>query len=296
MADAPNGPLLSVIVPVYNEAATVGELLRRLLAAPYPDKQIIIVDDGSDDETAAAIGDWEAVANVVVLRHTANRGKGAAVRTGLGAATGRITVIQDADLEYDPGDLPAVVQPIQRGEALAVYGSRYLRPVGLPWSRFRLAVVLLNGLVRFLYGQRLTDEATCYKALPTALYRALNLRSEGFELCPEITANLCRSGVRIVEAPISYHPRGAGDGKKIGWRDAWRGFWALVKWRFVPFDRAAVVKLLDDDDLCCFLPLTGQNSDATVPRLSGTWGGTARGRMSRGIRSPLGEGAGRCEP
>jgi len=227
-----DAPLLTVIVPVYNEAATVGELLRRLLAAPYPDKQIIIVDDGSRDGTAAILQSWANCPNILLLRHGENRGKGAAVRTGLERATGQITIIQDADLEYDPNEFPAVIEPIRRGDAQVVYGSRYLRPVErLPWSRFRVAVVLLNVLVRGLYGQRLTDEATCYKAMPTELYRSLQLRSNGFELCLEITSKICRAGIHILEVPISYHPRSANEGKKIGWRDAFRGCWAVAKWR-----------------------------------------------------------------
>jgi dolichol-phosphate mannosyltransferase len=228
-------PLVSVLVPVYNEAATVGELLRRLLASPYPDKQIVIVDDGSRDATAQVLRAWAGHSQILILRHEQNRGKGAAIRMALAHATGQIAIIQDADLEYDPNDFPAVIEPIRRGDASAVYGSRYLSPrERLPWSRFRIAVVLLNATVRLLYGLRLTDEATCYKAMPVELMRALDLRAERFDLCPEITAKLCRRGIRIIEVPIRYAPRSARDGKKIGWRDAVGTFWALLKWRFAP--------------------------------------------------------------
>jgi dolichol-phosphate mannosyltransferase len=231
-------PLLTVVVPVYNEKPTIERLLQRLLEAPYSDKEIIVVDDGSDDGTAEILERWGGRANILVLRHSGNRGKGAAVRTGLDYAHGDFTIIQDADLEYDPADWPRLIEPLRCGEATVVYGSRYLRPATpLPWSKFRVAVCLLNLLVRLLYGRRLTDEATCYKVLPTPLLRALDLRAERFELCAEITAKVCRLGVPLVEVPISYRPRRADEGKKIGWRDAWATVETLLQWRFRPLPR-----------------------------------------------------------
>ncbi|MBX9583683.1 MAG: glycosyltransferase family 2 protein [Gemmataceae bacterium] len=231
-------PVLSVIVPVYNEERTVGELLRRVAAAPYPfpDREVIVVDDGSTDRTPGLLREWGDRPGFRVLGHPRNRGKGAAVRTGLAAARGEVVLVQDADLEYDPGDYPRLVGPILRGEADAVYGSRYLGPAGRAgWDRFRAAVWLLNGAVRLLYGRRLTDEATGYKALRRELVPRLCLEAERFELCPEITAKLCRLGVGIVEVPVSYTPRTARDGKKIGWRDVWPAFATLVRWRFAHF-------------------------------------------------------------
>jgi dolichol-phosphate mannosyltransferase len=193
---------------------------------------VIVIDDGSSDATPRLLEAWADRPGFRVLRHVKNQGKGAAVRTGLALAQGEVTIIQDADLEYDPADYTRLVEPIRRGEAEVVYGSRYLAPTRrLPWTKFRLGVMLFNGMVRVLYGQRLTDEATCYKAARTGLWRSLNLRAERFELCPEMTAKLCRRGVRIVEIPISYHPRGAEAGKKIGWRDAVQTVWALIQWR-----------------------------------------------------------------
>jgi dolichol-phosphate mannosyltransferase len=231
-------PSLTVIVPVYNEKPTIERVLQRLLEAPYPDKEVIVVDDGSDDGTSSVLDRWTAHPNILVLHHAYNRGKGAAVRTALARARGAIAIIQDADLEYDPDDWPRLIEPIRRGEALIVYGSRYLRSShSLPWSRFRLAVSLLNLLARLLYGQRLSDEATCYKAMPTELFRALDLRAQRFELCAEITAKVCRLGLPILEVPISYRPRTSEEGKKIGWRDAWSTFWTLVRWRFLPLTR-----------------------------------------------------------
>jgi dolichol-phosphate mannosyltransferase len=228
-------PLLTVIVPVYNERPTIEQVLQRLVAAPYPDKEIIVVDDGSEDGTAAVLDRWSGHPNILVLRHARNRGKGAAVRTALAHASGTITIIQDADLEYDPVDWPRLIEPIRRGGAAIVYGSRYLRPARpLPRSKYRLAVSMLNMLVRLLYGRRLSDEATCYKAMPTALFGALDLHSQRFELCAEITAKVCRLRLPILEVPISYQPRTAAEGKKIGWRDAWSTVWTLLRWRFLP--------------------------------------------------------------
>lgn len=224
---------ISVVVPVYNEKRTIDQLLRRLLAGPYPDKEIIVVDDGSSDGTAEILKKWRQVPGVVVLRHEVNRGKGSAIRTGLALARGEVTIIQDADLEYDPNDMPLLVDKILDGEADVVYGSRYLAPAApLPWTKFRLAVAFLNFLVRLLYGQRITDEATCYKAFRTSLLLAMDLKSERFEFCPEVTAKVCRLGHKIIEVPISYNPRTVEEGKKINWRDGWLAIWTLFKWRF----------------------------------------------------------------
>jgi glycosyltransferase involved in cell wall biosynthesis len=231
-------PLLSVIIPVYNEERTVNALLKRVVSGPYPypEKEVIVVDDGSRDGTAAILEGWRDSPEVLLLRHPSNRGKGAAVRTGLVHARGEITLIQDADLEYDPADYPRLVEVLRQGQVPVVYGSRYLRPRGrLPWSKFRCAVCLLNLAVRLLYGRRLTDEATCYKALRTDLFRRLDLRAERFELCAEMTAKICRLGLPIVEVPISYSPRQLQEGKKIRWSDAWMTMWTLLRWRVCLF-------------------------------------------------------------
>lgn len=229
-------PLLTVIVPVYNEEGTVAELLRRLVAGPYQDKEIIVVDDGSTDATAARLEPWQGRGGVVVVRHGRNLGKGRAIQTGLALARGEITIIQDADLEYDPADMPKLVELIRTGAAVVVYGSRYLAPAqALPWTRFRLAVMVLNGLVRLLYGQKLTDEATCYKAFRTDFLRSLRVQAQRFEFCPEVTAKTSRLGQTIREVPIAYRPRGLAEGKKIRWRDGWQALWTLVQWRFHPW-------------------------------------------------------------
>jgi glycosyltransferase involved in cell wall biosynthesis len=225
--------LLTVLVPVYNEAATIDALLRRVLAAPYR-KQVVVVDDGSRDDTQSVLQRWEGRANFVFLRHAVNRGKGAAIRTGLDRARGKFTLIQDADLEYDPGEYPRMLEPLVAGQADVVYGSRYLdmqAPGRAPWTLNRVGVVGLNLWLRLLYGVRLTDEATCYKAFPTEVLRRMDLACERFEFCPEVTAKASRLGLRIHEVPISYRPRGLKEGKKIRWRDGWVAAATLWKYR-----------------------------------------------------------------
>lgn len=228
-------PSLTVIVPAYNEAAMVSALLQRVVDAPYVDKQIVVVDDGSTDGTAASLAPWSSVPGVVVLRHAVNRGKGAAVRTALPYAVGTVTLIQDADLEYDPNDYAKLVEPILKGGSEVVYGSRYIGRQRLRWTRFRAGVSALNLMVRLLYGCRLTDEATCYKAAPTWLWRSLSLEAERFELCAEVTAKVCRLNIPIREVPIRYIPRSVAEGKKIGWADVWPTIKMLIRWRFRTF-------------------------------------------------------------
>jgi glycosyltransferase involved in cell wall biosynthesis len=214
-------PLLTVIIPAYNEARTIGELVARVRDTPLP-KQIIVVDDGSTDSTTAKLEAWP----VTVLTQPVNRGKGAAIRTGLEHAEGTYTIIQDADLEYEPQDYPRLLAPLLAGRADAVYGARRLR-----WSVGHFGVSVLNRLVRWLYGMRITDEATCYKIFRTHDLRAMDLRCERFEFCPEVTAKACRMGLRIVEVPIGYSPRTVSDGKKIRWRDGYEAIKTLWRWR-----------------------------------------------------------------
>jgi dolichol-phosphate mannosyltransferase len=224
---------LSVIVPVYNEVRTIDAILDRLSRSlvDFGETQVIVVDDGSTDGTATRLHAWAERPGFCVVYHRVNLGKGSAVRTGLQQARGDVVIVQDADLEYDPGEIPKIVAPILEGRTQVAFGSRYLRG-RQPWSKFRLAVVLLNALSALLYRQRLTDQATCYKAMPLTLWRALRLTSERFELCAEITAKLGRNRIPILEIPISYHPRGRADGKKIGSRDALMAVATLCRLRF----------------------------------------------------------------
>jgi glycosyltransferase involved in cell wall biosynthesis len=255
-------PTLTVLVPVFNEAGTVGKVLQRLVENLTIDKEILVVDDGSTDATPAILTKWAGVPGVAVFQHSQNRGKGAAIHTGLAHARGKFTIIQDADMEYDPRDIPHVLAPLLHGEADVAYGSRYAAPdKSLPWSKFRIAVVLLNTLVRILYGRQLTDVATCYKAFPTDLLRALALRSNRFDICLEMTAKVCRLGLRVVEVPISYKPRSKAEGKKIGWRDAGQGVWTLLRWRWMDWVR-------DDDRR----HERSQKRDAGAPALPGDSG------------------------
>lgn len=224
------GGLVSVVVPVYNEAATIGNVIERLRRLPFP-AEIVVVDDGSTDGTSDVLREF---ADVRVIRHAVNRGKGAAIRSALPHCTGDIVVIQDADLEYDTEELPRVVQPLLEQQAAVVYGSRFLDglPAGMPWPN-KIMNIVLRVLVRLLYGVALTDEATCYKAVRTDLLRALNLRCERFEFCPEVTAKVIRYGFRIIEIPLkNYRPRSVRDGKKIGWRDGIEAIKTLIYWRF----------------------------------------------------------------
>ena len=168
-----------------------------------------------------------------VLTHEKNRGKGAAIRTALAEARGEFVVIQDADLEYDPQEYPRLLAPIVKGESNVVYGSRYMGHTNpLPFTHFKVAVLLLNAMANLLYGTRLTDEATCYKMFRTSLIRSLPLKCERFEFCPEVTAKVAKRGERILEIPITYHYRTKAQGKKIGWSDGFEAIWTLLRYRF----------------------------------------------------------------
>ncbi len=223
---------LTIIVPVFNEERTLDAVLERIRQLPVDRPEVIIVDDGSCDATPELLGKWQGTPGWLLLRHATNRGKDAAVRTALAHATWKVAIDQDADSEYDPSDIPAVFEPVLSGRVPVVFGSRYLDAHRkLPWTRFRLAVQLLNNLSRLLYRQHLTDQATCYKAMPLSLWRALDLRADRFELCAEITAKLGRWRIPILEVPIRYFPRSRADGKKIGWRDAVSAAMTLIRLR-----------------------------------------------------------------
>lgn len=224
---------LSVIMPVYNERETLEEIVRQVLATGLAD-EIVMVDDGSTDGTREIMKQWENGGIIRVIYHEENRGKGSAVRTGFGAATGDIFIIQDADLEYDPRDYADVVQPIREGRADVVYGSRFL---GKParkmnfWHRVGNGVLTL--MTNILYNLDLSDMETCYKCFRAEVVRDIPLRSRRFEFEPEVTAKVAKRGYRIIEVAISYYGRDFDEGKKItGW-DAIPAIWALIKYRFV---------------------------------------------------------------
>jgi dolichol-phosphate mannosyltransferase len=228
-----NAPLLTVIVPVFNEAATINELLRRVIQAPYS-KQIVVVDDGSTDGTSDILSLWERVPMVQICRHDRNRGKGRSIRTALEHACGHFVIIQDGDLETDPHDYPLLIEPLARGQADFVIGSRFASGTELAArgnSLFRLGVQLLNLAIRVLYGARVSDEACCYKALSTQVLKSLDLHCERFEFCPEVVAKAIRLNLRIAEVAIRYYPRTAANGKKLRYRDGLRAIWCLWKLR-----------------------------------------------------------------
>lgn len=217
-------------MPALNEEETIAEVLNRVLALPLR-LQVIVIDDGSDDRTPEILKEFGD--KIVVLTNPRRSGKGMAIRNGLEFATGKVVVIQDADLEYAPEDLPDLVQPILDGSANVVYGTRFSR--GLPPSMKlpnKIVNVLLRWSVAFLFWHRISDEATCYKAFRRTLLQDMNLECTSFEFCPEVTAKAFRMGERILELPIRYEARSYAAGKKIRWTDAPIAFWTLLKHRF----------------------------------------------------------------
>lgn len=221
---------MSVIVPVYNEEATLRELLERLRRAPFR-KEIVVVDDGSTDKTPDILAEQP---DIIAIRHARNRGKGASIRTALQHATGDIIIIQDADLEYDPDEIPRVIEPIVQGRAQVVYGNRFWRglPKQMPLPN-KIANLLLAWTVRLLFRFPLHDEATCYKAFRADLLKSIPLRCERFEFCPEVTAKLLKRRIPIMEVPLHrYQPRTKRAGKKIRWTDGLEALWTLLRYRF----------------------------------------------------------------
>jgi glycosyltransferase involved in cell wall biosynthesis len=226
-----NYTLLSILIPVFNEERCLPELLRRLEAVAFPiPVEVVLADDGSTDGTGDILASLAGHPRYQVLRLGDNRGKAAAIQRAIEHARGDLYVIQDADLEYDPAQLPSLLAPILQGDADIVYGSRFLgqlegmKPLHVWGNRF------LTWVTNRLYRTRLTDMETCYKLAPAAFYRQIEITSRRFELEPEITAKLLRQGHRIREVPILFQGRGRGEGKKISWTD---GFGAVrVLWRY----------------------------------------------------------------
>lgn len=226
--------LISIVVPVYNEADTIGAVLDRLLAIELPaDREIIVINDGSSDGTRQALESLTSLDRRISIVHVdPNRGKGHAVRLGISRSKGDVVAIQDADLELDPAELATLVKPILDGRADVVYGSRFLTPVeGLPLVS-RLANVGLTMFTNVLYGSSLTDMETCYKIMRGSVARSLSLSADRFDIEPEITAKLLKAGHRISEKPVAFSPRSRAAGKKIRWRDGVHAVRVLVRNRF----------------------------------------------------------------
>ena len=243
---------LTIIIPCYNEDKYIEKVIASVNSQQLSDKQIIVVDDGSKDGTKEKLLKLKELGEIHnLVHHETNLGKGAAIRTGIKEAKGEIIIIQDADLEYSPDDYCKLIQPILDGKASVVYGSRFMNVHRWLWichwfqNRFLgkhyeirylshfIAILSLNFIVRLLYGAVITDEATCYKVFRTDVIRKIEIKSKGFELCPEITAKVLKQGLKIYEVPISYHPRTTEQGKKITWKDGLHAIWTLIKYRFV---------------------------------------------------------------
>lgn len=223
---------ISVIIPAFNERTTIEEVIRRVLEQPF-EKELIIVDDASTDGTRALLQQTAWPDNIRIFYHPKNRGKGAAVRTGIEQAQGDIILIQDADLEYNPSDFGAVLRPILEGNADVVYGSRFLGIHRSFMLHHYVGNKLLTIITNVLYNNILTDMETGYKAFRAEVLKGLKIRSNRFDFEPEITAKVLKRGYRIYEVPIYYAGRDYMEGKKITWRDGFAAIWALIRFRFM---------------------------------------------------------------
>jgi glycosyltransferase involved in cell wall biosynthesis len=227
----PSNPLLSVVMPVFNERTTVETIIRRVLAVPIR-IELIVVDDGSTDGTSELLDTLRTTLEFTLLRQT-NAGKGAALRRGFAAVTGDLVVIQDADLEYSPEEYPELIDLILKGHADVVYGSRFLGRHRVFLFTHYLGNRIVTLATNILYNTMLTDMETCYKVMRVDVLRSMTLRSNGFGIEPELTAKIFKRGYRVYEIPITYAGRGYEEGKKITWVSGLVALWVLLKYRFV---------------------------------------------------------------
>ena len=224
-------PLLSVVMPVFNEASTIEEIIRRVVTVPIR-TQLIVVDDCSTDGTRDTLSSLQRELGFTLLLQPENRGKGSALRTGFGSVRGDLVVIQDADLEYSPEEFPSLIELICEGRADVVYGSRFLGRHRVFLFTHYLGNRLLTFLTNLLYNTMLTDMETCYKVMRTEVLRSMTLRSNGFGVEPELTAKIFKRGYRVYEIPITYAGRNYDEGKKITWTAGFSALWVLLKYRF----------------------------------------------------------------
>ena len=239
--------LISVIIPAFNEEQTIAQVVKAVSSLRI-DKQVIVVNDGSTDGTYKALEKLRATYELTVVHCEENRGKGFAIRSGLPHVKGEIVVIQDADMELDPADLTELVKPLEKQNVQVVYGSRFLNGRGNASLHNFIANRILATYTNLLYGCRITDESTGYKAFSTELITRLELTCEGFEFCPEVTAKILRAGYYIYEVPVSYFPRTKKEGKKLRfWSDGFFAAWTLLKYRFI--SETELFKNMTQDEL-----------------------------------------------
>ena len=228
---------LSVVIPVFNEAATVGSIIEAVRAAPVDELEVVVVDDCSTDGTRDVLSSDEMRDQIdMLLFHDVNRGKGAALRTGFGAVTGDVVVIQDADLEYDPNEYPILLEPIAQDRADVVYGSRFMggRPHRVVYFWHMVGNRFLTLLSNMATNLNLTDMETCYKMMRREVVESLDLREDRFGIEPEMTAKIAKGNWRVYEVGISYYGRTYEEGKKIGWKDGFRAIYAIGRYNFGP--------------------------------------------------------------
>lgn len=225
---------LSVIIPIYNEKETLDTLIGRVLEVQLEniEKELLLVDDGSTDGTRDLLEKYKDREGFKVILHSRNGGKGRAVRTGIKHATGDLLIIQDADLEYDPSEYPVVLKPLVDGRADVVYGSRFKGSGRAFLAHHYYGNKLITFIANLLYNTNLTDIETCYKAFKRGVFDKIQLKSDRFDIEPEITAKIFKNRFKVYEVPISYSGRDFEEGKKITWRDGFAAIWALVKFRF----------------------------------------------------------------
>lgn len=225
---------LSLIMPVYNESATIRQIVQKVMAVPL-EIELIIVDDASTDDTGEILrkeihAQYPAIK---ILTHTVNKGKAGGIKTAIPHCTGEIITIQDGDLETEPNDLIHLTAPIRAGESAVVYGSRYLNTTEAHLYRtYQLGGRVLSWTVNLLYGQHITDEPACYKVFKAEILRSIKLDYDRFEFCPEVTAKVSKLGYKIKELPMNYYPRSFAEGKKLNWQDGLKAIWVLIKYRF----------------------------------------------------------------